>query len=219
MQGQEIEIKHCSICQPIDRDEKKYQTEIIATSCIWRENLEVDYTLQKNPIVGQTYFVTLNAPVKFFLNMELWLFYDCPLAFYNGYEKEEEIELANFCLGQITEIISYNELGATIEFTVIKALSFQDILNTIKITELPKFWTDFFIGFLNRLDYTFEKFGKYYKLSVSAQGDLGQNCIFTQHEDEYFICMLNEWSFSENGTFGGKYKLPDELKNRLINEK
>ncbi len=65
MQGQEIEIRHCSSCSPIDRYETKYHTDIIATSCIWRENLEVDYTIQQNPNVGQTYFVTLNHPVKY----------------------------------------------------------------------------------------------------------------------------------------------------------
>ncbi len=219
MQEQEIEIKHCSNCQPIDRNETKYQTDIISTSCIWRENLDVDYTLQENPIVGQTYFVTLNAPVKFHLKMELWLFYDCPLAFYNGYEKEEEIELANFCFGQITKIISCNGLGATIEFYVSKSLCFQDILRTSLTNELPSFWTDFFIGFLERNDYSFETFGKYYRLSVTAQGDLGQNCIFTNYENEFVICMLNEWTFSENGTYGGKYKLPEKIKKIIISEK
>jgi hypothetical protein len=216
MQGQEIEIRHCSSCRPIDRDETKYHTDIIATSCIWRENLEVDYSLQQNPNIGQTYFVTLNQPVKFFLNMELWLFYDCPLAFYNGYEKEEEIELATFYYGQISKIISYNELGATIEFTVSKKTSFQDILKTRITEELPSFWTNFFIGFLDRQDYSFETFGKYYKLSVSAQGDLGQTCIFTEYENEFIICMFSEWNFSENGTYGGKYKLPEKIKKLIM---
>ena len=38
---EEIEIRNCKCCKPIDRDETKYQTDIIATSCIWRGNLEV----------------------------------------------------------------------------------------------------------------------------------------------------------------------------------
>lgn len=215
----EIEIRHCSSCRPIERDEMKYQTDIIATSCVWRENLEVDYTLQQGPNVGKTYFVILNQPVKFNINLKLWLFYDSPLAYYNGYENEEQIELAKFCFGEITKIISYNELGATIEFTVIKTLTLNETLLTRKITELPKFWTDFFIGFLDRADYSVENFGKYYRLSVSAQGDLGQSCIFTNHENELFICMLNEWSFSENCTFGGKYKLPEKIKNKIFSEK
>ena len=219
MQGQEIEIRHCSSCRPIDRDETKYQTDIIATSCIWRDSLEVDYILQQNPNVGQTYFVTLNQPVRFSLNKELWLFYDCPLAVYNGYEKEEEIELASFYYGQISKIISYNELGVTIEFKVVRKASFQDILKTNTTKDLPIFWTDFFIGYITRQDYSFETFGKYYQLSVSSQGDLGQTCIFTKYENEYIICMLNEWSFSENGTYGGKYKLPERIKNIIIPEK
>ncbi|OQP60436.1 hypothetical protein A3860_33470 [Niastella vici] len=111
MEETEIEIRHCSLCRPIERNEEKYQTNIIATSCIWRENLEVDYTLQMSPSVAQTYIVVLNQPVKFHLNMSLWLFYDCPTAYYNGYENEAEIEQAKFCFGQITNLVSYNELG------------------------------------------------------------------------------------------------------------
>jgi hypothetical protein len=202
---EEIEIRQCSICQPIDRDEEKYLTDIIATSCTWRENLEVDYTLQQNPIIGQAYFVTLNQPVKFSLNMELWLFYDCPLAFYNGYEKEAEIEQAIFCYGQISKIISYNELGATVEFKVLKTQSFQDILKNRDAKELPKFWLDYFMDFKKE---NLEKFGKYFKLSFSSQGDLGVNIIFTEYQNEFLICMINEWSFSNNYTFGGKYKFP-----------
>lgn len=216
MRNELIEIRNCSCCQPIDRDESKYQTDMIATSCIWRENLEVEYTLQQNPTIGETYFVTLNQPVTFFQDMELWLFYDCPLAFYNRYEKEEEIELANFCYGKISKILSYNELGATIKFTVFRKLSLKDILTLSPIREFPIRWTEFFIGFISRQDYSFERFGKYYKLSGTAQGDLGQSCIFTKHENDFIICMVSEWSFSENGTFGGKYKLPDELRKILI---
>ena len=139
---QEIEIRHCASCRPIERDEAKYQTDIIATGCTWRANLTVDYALQNAPNVGQTYFVTLHQPVKFSLNMALWLFYDCPLAHYNGYETEAEIEAAKFCFGEITNIIARDELGATVEFIVTKTLAFQDILETKKATELPQFWRD-----------------------------------------------------------------------------
>lgn len=213
---EEIEIRNCVCCRPINRDETKYQTDIIATSCVWRENLEVDYTLQENPTIGQPYFVTLNQPVKFSLNMQLWLFYDCPLAFYNGYEKESEIERAAFCFGEITKIISYNELGATVEFTVSNILTLDDILKTKETKELPKSWSGFFIDFIERQDYSFKTFGKYYQLSVSAQSDLGQTCIFTAYKSEFLICLINEWSFSENYTFGGKYKLPEGIQKLIL---
>ncbi len=211
-----IEIINNSQSQPIERDENKYHTEIIATSCIWRENLEVEYTLQQKPTIGETYFVTLNQPVRFFLNMELWLFYDCPLAYYNGYEKEEEIELANFCLGHITKIVSYNNLGATIEFKISKMQSYKELLKNREIVELPKFWSDFFINYIDANDFQFETIGKYYVLCAFSYGDFGQYCIVTEYENDYFICMLDEWKSSEKGIFGGKFKLPDELKNRLI---
>lgn len=213
---EEIEISSCPCCRPIDRDETKYQTDIIATSCVWRENLEVDYPLQENPKVGQSYFVILNQPVKFSLNMQLWLFYDCPLAFYNGYEKEEEIDRAAFCFGEITKIISYNKLGATVEFTVAKILTLQDILEAKEPKELPKTWSGFFMNFIERQDYAFQTFGKYYQLSVSAQSDLGQTCIFTACGGELLICMINVWSFSENCTFGGKYKLPENIEKLIL---
>ena len=107
MKEEEIEIGNCSSCRPKDGDEEHYQTNIIATRRLWIENLETNYALEQPPNVGQAYFVFLNQPVKFSLNMKFWLFYDCPKAFYDGYEKEEEIEQARFCFGQITKIISY----------------------------------------------------------------------------------------------------------------
>ena len=61
---EEIEIRNCSICKPIDRDEQKYQTDIIATSCKWLENLKGD-ALQSNPETGKTYHVILKQPVVF----------------------------------------------------------------------------------------------------------------------------------------------------------
>jgi hypothetical protein len=216
MQETEIEIRHCSLCRPIERNEEKYQTNIIATSCIWRENLEVDYTLQMSPSVAQTYIVVLNQPVKFHLNMSLWLFYDCPTAYHNGYENEAEIEQAKFCFGQITNLVSYNELGATVHFSVLKTLTLQEALLELPAKEFPKFWMDFFIGFLDRNDYSYEVLGKYHILSVLAQGDLGQTCIFCKAGNEFFICLVNEWNFSEDGTFGGKYKLPEHIKNKLL---
>lgn len=216
---EEIEIRNCSICKPIDRDEQKYQTDIIATSCIWLENLNGNYSLQRNPEIGKTYNVILKQPVRFFLHMKLWLFYDCPLAFYNGYEKEEEIDQARFCYGQITKIVSYDKSGATVEFTIFSSHTFQEILQTKLIKELPTFWADFFISFIGRDEYSFETVGKYYRLAVDAQGDLGQFCIFTEYENELVICMVNEWSFSENFRFGGKYKLPEEIKKLIMNEK
>lgn len=68
---EEIEIRHCSLCKPIDREETKYKTDIMATSCTWRESLDGNNSLQENPLTGQTYFVTLKPPVKFRLNMDL----------------------------------------------------------------------------------------------------------------------------------------------------
>ena len=145
---EEIEIKHCSICSPIDRDEIKYRTEIIATSCLWRENLEVDYTLQLRPKEKETYFVVLYQPVKFKVGMELWLLYNCPTAYYNGYENETEIEQTVFCFGQITELVTQDDLGATIKFSVNKVVTLNDLvtrrLDTIQSgIELPN-WTDFY---------------------------------------------------------------------------
>jgi hypothetical protein len=210
-----IEIIHC--CKPIDRDEIKYQTDIIATSCIWLENLDVDYTLQDCPEEGNTYFIILNRPVRFSLDMKLWLFYDSPLAFYNGYTKEAEIDQALFCYGQITKIISYNEFGATVAFTVSKTKNFQEILRTNPIKELPEVWTNFFIGFIEKNDYTLETFGKFYQFSAAAaQGGLGQVCIFTEFEHEFMICKFYEWNFCENATLGGKYKLPERIKQLIL---
>lgn len=211
----EIEIRHCSICQPVSRDENKYQTDIIATSCFWRENLDVNYSLQEVPIQGQTYIVVLNQPVRFHLHMKLWLFYDCPLAEYNGYEKEEEIEAARFCFGQITKIITYDHFCATVEFTVKQTLSFQEIIETRTAKDLPESWSVFFTDFIKSNNYWLEQLGNYYVLGVSVQSDLGQICIITKSGDDYFICMLNEHCFSENATYGGKYKLPENIKTLI----
>ena len=214
---EEIEIRHCSLCRPIDRDETKYQTDVMATSCIWRESVDADHNLKESPIIGQTYFVTLNQPVKFRLNMDLWLYYDCPLVFYNGYETEREVEQSKFCYGQLISIISHNELGATVEFTIKNTLTFQEILTARPVKELPGFWTDFYLYFIERDEYALTQFGKYFQLSVSAQGDVGLSCILTKFDNQYFICKINQWSFNENYTFGGKYILPEVVREKVFN--
>ena len=205
--------------KPVNRDKIKYQTDIIATRCTWRESLEVEYTLQNTPETGQKYTITLHQPVKFSLNMHLWLFYDCPLAFYNGYEKEEEIEAARFCFGEITQVIYYDNSTANIEFTVKEILSFSDILKTKTLEDLPQFWADFYTGFIKRNDFSLEKFGKYYTFNVSAQSDLGQKCVIRKQWKEYVICFLNEWCFAENATYGGKYRVPENIKNLIKKRK
>ena len=220
MKEEEIEIGNCSSCRPKDGDEEHYQTNIIATRRLWKENLETNYALEQPPNVGQAYFVFLNQPVKFSLNMKFWLFYDCPKAFYDGYEKEEEIEQARFCFGQITKIISYDKASATVEFTVLKTLTLQDILETKEIKELPEFLADDFIKSVKKDDYNFKPVGKYFELSISyAQGDIGQFCIFTEYENTYTICLFGEWASTGDWTFGGKYKLPESISKIIMTEK
>ena len=214
---EEIEIRHCSLCKPIDRDETKYQTDVMATCCTWKESLDSNNSLQESPLTGQTYFVTLKPPVKFWLNMDLWLYYDCPLVSINGYETEQEVEQSKFCYGQINSIISHNELGAIVEFTIKDTRTFHEILATKPIKELPEFWTDFYIYSLKQDDYSLVEFGKFYQLSVTAaQGDIGLSCILTKIDNKFFICKMYHWSFHEEFTFGGKYILPEIIRKKIF---
>jgi hypothetical protein len=214
---EEIEIRHCSLCKPIDRDEAKYQTDVMATSCTWKESLDGNNSLQESPLTGQTYFVTLKPPVKFWLKMDLWLYYDCPLVSINGYETEQEVEQSKFCYGQINSIIRHNESGAIVEFTIKDTRTFQEILATKPIKELPEFWTDFYICSLKHDDYSLIELGKYYQLSVSAaQGDIGLSCIITKTNNKFFICKMYHWSFHEESTFGGKYILPEIIRGKIF---
>ena len=217
---EEIEISHCSLCKPIDRDETKYQTDIMATSCTWKESLDGNNSLQESPLTGQTYFVTLKPPVKFQLNMDLWLYYDCPLVSVNGYETEQEVEQSKFCYGQITSIIRHNETGATVEFTIKNTLTFQEILATNPVKELPGFWSDFYLDSLKDDDYSLIELGKYFQLSVSvAQGDIGLSCILTKIDNKFFIFKMYHWSFHEDYTFGGKYILPEIISVKVFQDK
>lgn len=69
-------------------DVSKYGTDIIATRSIWLETLDANAkTLEALPEVGKTFTVALTSPVKFSLNMKLWLLYDCPWVLCNGYEE------------------------------------------------------------------------------------------------------------------------------------
>ncbi len=190
----------------------------MATSCAWRESLDGNNSLQESPLTGQTYFVTLKPPVKFRLNMDLWLYYDCPLVSINGYETEQEVEQSKFCYGQITSIIRYNESGATVEFTIKDTLTFQDILAKKPVKELPEFWTDFYLSSLKDDDYSLIKLGRYFQLSVSAaQEDIGLSCIITKIDNKFFICKMYHWSFHEESTFGGKYILPEFIRVKVFN--
>lgn len=217
MDEQEIKIGNYSDCRPKDGEEALYHTDIITTRYLWRESLESNYALSLVPVVGQAYFVFLSRPVKVSLNQQFWLFYDCPKAFYDGYETEEEIEQARFCFGQITKIVSYDNTGALIEFTVSKTLTLPDILETKETRKLPAFLADFFIQSVQDGDYALRAVGKYFQLSVSyAQGDIGQFCIFTEYENALTICLLGEWAFTGDWNFGGKYSLPESICKALI---
>ena len=214
---QEIEIIHCSLCKPIERDETKYRTDLIATSCDWLESLDNNNSLKESPIKGQTYFVALKPPVKFWLNMELWLYYDSPSVSINGYETEQEAEQSKFCYGEITSIVSHNKTGATIQFAVKETLTFQEILATKPLKELPKFWAEFYYDSLKEDNFSLMKFGKYLQLSVTdAQGDIGLQCLVTGVDNQYLICKMIHWSFHEEFTFGGKYILPEFIREKVF---
>lgn len=204
--------------QTMDNNKSKQltiQTKVIAQSALFKETLEADCALENNPTVGQNYFVTVNRRSNLLVDMEICLFYEAPKVSFNGYENEEEIELASFCDGKILKIISQNELSVTFEFLVSKVTTFQDLLVTQKTEELLKYWTDYFMCFLERADYSLETFGKYYELIVSAEGDSGQSCIFTEYENEFIICILNEWNYTKNEIYGGKFPLPENIKKIL----
>ena len=203
----------------MDGEKEKYQTELITTRSFWKNNLESNYTLEQSPDVGQIYFVFLKRPVRISLNLKFWLYYDCPKAFYDGYEKQEEIEQAKFCFGEITKIISHDESGATVAFAVLETLTLQDILKTKEMKELPAFLAESFIQSINNDDYSLKAIGKYFQLNVSlAQGDIGQFCIFTDYENIPTICLFGEWAVTEDWVFGGKYKLPDRIKAVIMTQ-
>jgi hypothetical protein len=177
----------------------------------------MDHSLDECPIAGQTYIVTLNAPVKFRLNMSLWLYYDCALVSYNGYETEQDVEQSKFCYGQLISIVSQNESGATVEFEVKNTLSFQEVLTARPVKELPGFWTEFYLYSIERGEHVLTQLGNYFQLSVSIQGDIGLSCILTKMDNHYFICKMNHWSFSEEYTFGGNYILPEIITEKIFN--
>lgn len=220
MHKEEIIIGDGLSCRPKKGEIEKYQTDIITTRNFWKTDLESNYTLEKSPNVGLRYYVFIKQPVKFRLNSQFWLFYDCPKAFYEGYENDAEIEMARFCYGQITKLHSYDDTGAIIDFTIIKTLSLQNIIQLKEIRELPDFLADIFLQSIIKEDYAFKVIGKYYQLSTSfAQGNIGQFCIFTRHENLYTICLLGEWSLRDEWTFGVKYKLPESISKLIMKDK
>lgn len=214
--NQQIEIVNCECCKPLSQSRDKYHTDIIATSCRWIESVETRHSLSAVPGEGKSYLVFLIPPVSFHLGMELWLLYDSPSTTINGYEKEEEIGLARFCYGRISDIISHDKSGAIIEFVVLNFLTYRDILRSRPSVELPAGWEEQFYIFIQRDDYVLQTIGDYHLLSISfAQGDIGQSCIITKHDDSFYICQLHEWCMAASGTFGGKFILPDGIRNLL----
>lgn len=213
---QEIEIRNCACCQPAERDEAKYQTNIIATACTWHQDLDVTHSLKTSPVAGQVYIVVLKQPVKFSMAMEMWLCYDTPLVSINGYVKEEEVEQTTFCYGQVHSVISQTNESATVAFDVKQTMTLQELLRKNVQQELPLFWTEHLLYGIDKDDFWVRRYGSYLELSVSLHDDIGLSCILAKMEDAYFICRVNHWSFSEEYTFGGKFLLPDEIKKRIV---
>lgn len=198
-----------------DRDEINCKTDIIAPACYWKDSPELNY-MKKNPLVGETYLVEITAPVTLGINMDLWLFYDSPFAVFNGYDREEDVDRANFCYGEVTKMINHNEKAAIIEFTVKKINSYHDILRTKPVNELPEFWTAPFMKSINENRYGLLEAGKYWELSFSIQGSSGQSCVFTKVGDQHIIFKVNEYLLSEEYYFGGNYLLPDVIRNKIF---
>ncbi|MBK8367065.1 MAG: hypothetical protein IPL10_06520 [Bacteroidetes bacterium] len=119
---------------------------------------------------------------------------------------------------QIISLIDKNEFGATVLVRVKNVLTFQDILKTRPPKELPKYWADFTFGHIGNREFSVSKFGKYYYTSINIQSDLGQNLVFTEYENQFYVCRVNEWSLCQNYNYGGKYILPNFLKDKIFSE-
>jgi hypothetical protein len=183
---------------------------MIAHRGFWRENLDVDYTLQSIPFEEQVQFVTLSEPLQTALHNNIWIYYDLPLPYYNGYSCLDDIHGVRFCFGTIAKVIKLTDKNVTIEFKIIKTQTVGELASRQESSPFLKEWEDFFIGFANNhatgSEFSVQKFENYYYVSCGSQGDVGMNCIVSEVSGVYYAFMVNQWSFHEDFIFGGKFK-------------
>lgn len=217
-----IEINNCNCCRIFDKDIKKFKTDIFLHRGFWHESFEVDYSLQTIPKEEQVYFVSLSGPLKIKIGEEIWIYYDCPSAYYNGYSSISDICKIRYCFGRINKLNNLTENRVTIEFEILKTITLGDTLVNCKSFELQKEWIDLLYGFANNysfgMSFSVEKIGEYFYVSCGSQGDLGQNLIIGKNDHELFACMVNQWSFHEDFIYGGKFKIPVQLKEIILDE-
>lgn len=212
----EIEIISNASRNPVERDELKFRTDIIATRCFWNEPLTGTNDIAQGPEAGQIYSVFLHQPIRFHLNMDLWLYYDPALSRFDGYETEEEVEKSRFCFGTIYSVIDQQKTGATVAFSIRETLSYRQIFARRQVIELPDFWTDFMLRSAANDELDLVKIGRYYQLNASiAQGDIGQSILFTGINGQYHICNIFVWNFDHECWFGGNFILPEVIREQI----
>lgn len=207
-------------------ENKSYNTDIIAVPSFWRADNEMknceeeNLLLQEKPVTGNTYLVEITECSAIALNMELWLLYESPSVFHGEYQSEKEIDRSSFCLVKTTKIILKEEDDAIVEITVIKTLSYQEILKTYPVANLPvdiaNMCINNYIG-KSRINFNYIKYGKY---RILTNWGLGFNlqCIFAEIEEEFFICMLTIADSYQSTILGGKFNLPIQLKREFGNK-
>ncbi|MBL3659000.1 hypothetical protein [Fulvivirga sediminis] len=190
----EIYLK-CSLCS----DAHSYQLAdnfVVAIESEWKSVLKGEYLLSKKPENGEEYELIINGPLKLSFRDNFWSIYMSPNAQLNGIEDESDIASISFCLNKPLEVISLDEMTATLKIKVVEVIEMSRSIKTknpdISWMGLLKYQSE------SKTYYQIENYSRYSLININIQSDLGLVLIIEKDNYQSWIVAVNEWDFHKN---------------------
>lgn len=196
----EIITLHCGIENCSSHYEYKHNEDSIVAICAsWHNEKsrkdDSSWLLAKQPMIGETYEISINFPISIDLAQHFWVTYFDPYSECNGLDSEQGIDAMLFCLCQKKNIIDVGNHRAKIEV---------EVLNSLKVTEggvanednnkRTKLLDEVF----DSHSISIEKFEHFIMISANYQGDFGWTYIIEKKHDKCILVAENNWDFHRN---------------------
>ncbi|CAF0819772.1 unnamed protein product [Adineta steineri] len=191
---------------------------ITLTRGFWHaENVKNEhYYLESSPEVDQVYTIEIEQKFNTGLNEKTWIYYEGVNKYFNGIDSINDIECVRLCFGELLKVLEKKEKITVIEFKVIKTLTLFDMMKSIRPITFPEHWHNYIRRGVGGATLYVTKYDKFFTIDYDFQGDIQQEYIGIEYENEIYICMIKENYFANsNMLYCGKYIIPEYLRELL----
>lgn len=164
------------------------------------------------PEAGKLYYTLLrgNTPVP---GERQWVEYLSANWFCNGIDSMGDLQAFRACEIEVLTIESKEDNCTWVQCRVLQALTLQDILRLIPVEELSDERTSFFIVY--QVSYDVSLYGDMRYMVGSVEGDITKSLIILEEKNELYVVYVDEHSFTDAGTYIGRWKVNEELKELI----